>query len=352
MPEVGSSPGVPYKAGLNHVGYATLVVCILFTVLSAATVGLRLWTRKVTGYKIGVDDWLIIASWFVFLGFCSNILVGVYTTGGGQVYTDASVAQKKFIQYMQSEYAIPPLYAIDVTLVKMSILVFYRRLFPTAPFQRINVGVIIFCIIWFVVAIIGDILYCIPVRQFWDATAHGSCFNFPIYFLAMELVDLLLDVVIIGLPMKTILGLQLSLRKRLALLGVFLLGAFVIVTGAVRIAYIYKPGNQLLAPSLASLWSVINLGVAIICACLPIYRPWLTKVSPLRALGRKKNHQDAEALHFNTSSSSVPTRDPRSEVYYRTGDGAMSLTKVEAVPQEPPGSAFTGIRVQREIEVV
>ncbi|THC97924.1 hypothetical protein EYZ11_002622 [Aspergillus tanneri] len=220
-----TAPIAPYMYGLNKVGYATLVVSIFFMALSVASVALRLWTRRIKNNKLGIDDWLIIASVFVFFGFCADVLVGVYTYGGGQVYTDKVEGQKKLIQYMQSEYAIPALYAVNVTLVKMSILFFYRRVFAVAGFRRINTFVMAFCMVWFVAAVIGDLLYCIPIQRFWDPSAGGSCFNFAAYFLAMELVDMLLDVVIIALPVNTILGLHLSLRKRLALLGIFLLSA-------------------------------------------------------------------------------------------------------------------------------
>ncbi|KOC18278.1 hypothetical protein AFLA70_59g003510 [Aspergillus flavus AF70] len=346
-----------YKMGLNQVGYSTLVVSIFFIVLSIAAVGLRIGTRRMLDNKLGLDDWLIIASVFVFLGFCSDILVGVYTYGGGQVYLDELEAQEKLIQYMKSEYAIPSLYAANVTLVKMSILCFYHRLFSVSSFRRINYGVGIFCLIWFVAAFIGDLLYCIPMRQFWDPTTDGSCFNFPNYFLVMELIDVLLDVVIIALPLKTISGLHLSLRKKLALLSIFSLGGFVIVTGAIRIAYVYKPGDQLLSLAQASLWSVINLGVAILCACLPIYRPWLPNFGKLSSIWR--------STYGKTSRSHIPTTKPGTSAMknyesqltycYGTNDNhsdAVPLTRIVADDRRGPGISFQGIRVQQDVEVV
>ena len=226
---VGAAAPQAYKLGLNQVGYSTLVVNIFFIVLSIAAVGLRISTRRMLGNKLGLDDWLAIVSVFVFMGFCGDVLVGVYTYGGGQVYLNELEAQEKLVQYMKSEYAIPSLYAVNVTLVKMSILCLYHRLFAVSSFRRINYGVGTFCLVWFVAAFIGDLLYCRPIRQFWDPTAGGSCFNFPNFFLAMELIDLLLDVVIIALPLKTISGLHLSLRKKLALLGIFLLGGLYVI---------------------------------------------------------------------------------------------------------------------------
>lgn len=223
IPALDTSPPY-YMHGLSQIGYATLVSCIFFSVLSIVVVALRLWTRRILNNSLGADDWYIIVSVFIFFGFCSNILVGVYTAGGGQVYSDPIEKRKKLVQYLQSEYAIPPLYVLNVTTVKLSILFLYRRIFPTASFRKANSGVLAFCLLWFVAAEIGSMLHCIPIHSFWIPSA-GSCFNFSVYFLVMELVDMLLDVAIIALPIKTILGLHLSWRKRLAILGIFLLGA-------------------------------------------------------------------------------------------------------------------------------
>lgn len=256
-----SSPPT-YMYGLNEIGYASLVACIFFMLLSIIAVALRLLTRTTKNIGFGADDWLTIASLVVFLAFCANILVGVFTVGGGQEYSDALEAEKKLTQYLQSEYAIPPLYAVNATTVKLSILCLYRRIFSVASFRRLTSIIAAVCLLWFLAAVIADLLYCIPIRHFWEPFGEGSCFNFAAFFLAMEIVDLLLDVVIICLPIRPILGLHLSLRRRLALLAIFLLGALwvleyklqsiehanmssVIITGAIRIYYVYRPGDAL-----------------------------------------------------------------------------------------------------------
>ncbi|KAJ8065002.1 hypothetical protein OCU04_007305 [Sclerotinia nivalis] len=214
-----------YKLGLNQVGYATLVVSIFFILLSTIAAALRVWTRIVKSAKFGIDDWLLFVSVFLFYLFCANILVGVYTLGGGQIYLDPLVLAHKSQQYLKSEYAIPPIYAINVTTIKLSILFFYRRIFETPSFLRNNSIIMGICCVWFVATVIGDLLYCIPMATFWDPTVKGKCFNFALYFLIMELFDMLLDIAILCLPLKIILGLHLPLKNRLGILCIFLLGA-------------------------------------------------------------------------------------------------------------------------------
>lgn len=214
----------PYALGLNQIGYATLVICIVFPIISILAVGLRIYTRRMLGNKLWMDDWLIMASVVFFAASCGDTLVGVYTYGGGQVYLDDVTALKKEVQYKKSQLALTLIYAVTVTPIKISILCFYHRIFAVASFRRVNYAVGIFCLVWLVVGIIADCLYCVPLRAYWDTSVDGHCYNFNTYFLAMEIIDLLQDVIIIALPLKTIATLQLSVQKKVGLLGVFLCG--------------------------------------------------------------------------------------------------------------------------------
>jgi len=298
-----------------------LVVCVFFMILSTIALVLRLWTRRIIQVQLGVDDWLIAISVFIFWGFCANILVGVYTIGGGETYADPSEEEQKMVQYLQSEYSIFILYALNVTLIKLSILFLYLRIFGTVnSFRRLAYIILTLCLLWCTAAMISNILYCIPIRKFWDPTVQGSCFNFPIFYLIVELIDILLDVIIIGLPLKTILGLQLSVHKKLALLGIFVLGILVIVTSAVRIGYVYKPDHQLLDLGQASLWSVINLGVAILCACLPTYAPLFGRFASLGKTHRSVHTSDISTHDSDPRFKSGNSDEMLNGCYYQMND--------------------------------
>lgn len=220
-----AAPENAYALGLNQIGYATVVINIFFVIFSTVVVGLRIATRRMLRNKLWWDDWLIIAAAIVFIGFCANALVGVHAFGGGQVYKDPKKMQEEVARYKQSEVALSIMYAFNVTLIKCSILAFYHRIFAVASFRRINFIVGIICLLWVAAGFITDLLYCVPLRRYWDPTVEGVCYNFNMYFMIMEIFDLVMDAVLIVLPLKTIANLHLSLRKRLALLAVFSCGA-------------------------------------------------------------------------------------------------------------------------------
>lgn len=41
----------------------------------------------------------------------------------------------------------------------------------------------------------------------------------------------------------------------------------------------YKPGSQNVAFTKAELWSAVHIGIAVVCACLPVLRPFLITVT-------------------------------------------------------------------------
>ncbi|PLB53961.1 hypothetical protein P170DRAFT_504826 [Aspergillus steynii IBT 23096] len=291
-----------YPMGLNQIGYTTVVVTILFLTLSVIAIGLRVKARHLKRASLGPDDWFSLASTGFFFAFCANIMVCVFTRGSGQVYQDPAESERQKVMYLKALYAITPLYVVDVTLVKLSILFLYRRIFSNCESRRTNSFVIAICLFWFSIAVISGLLYCRPIRQQWDPHAGGDCFDFSLYFLIMTLADLVIDIVILSFPIPPIIRLRLPLRKRVAVAGIFLLGAFVLVTGAVRISYVYRHGERHVAHADAILWSVINLGIAIICACLPTYPPLLSLFRRQRQGSSKHGAQSPRGINSSSAN--------------------------------------------------
>ncbi|KAL2849434.1 hypothetical protein BJX68DRAFT_267282 [Aspergillus pseudodeflectus] len=105
--------------------------------------------------------------------------------------------------------------------------------------------------------------------------------------------------------MPMIRNLQMSLREKIALSAIFLLGAFVLVTGAVRISYAYNPGDAQLALDLTAMWSVINIGTGILCACLPTFPPLLAKARDLYRSLHSRGSQGSSATSIASRKASA-----------------------------------------------
>jgi hypothetical protein len=112
------------------------------------------------------------------------------------------------------------------TLVRMSFLILYLEIFPHERLRRyihatmaLNLGT--WCFYQF-----SNIFYCRPISKVWDwAHEHpGHCWNINQLLLSGGGVTVVLDIIILVLPVREILWLSLSLKKRLEILAIFVVG--------------------------------------------------------------------------------------------------------------------------------
>lgn len=118
------------------------------------------------------------------------------------------------------------IYATAVTCTKLSIVLFYRRVFKL----RYSVIIALFLVIGYWVTIIVTInVACRPLQYFWtqytDPTAKGVCIDVPKFFFGNGIGAMLIDVFILCIPIPTIWGLQMPKNQKLAVLGILLLGS-------------------------------------------------------------------------------------------------------------------------------
>jgi hypothetical protein len=129
--------------------------------------------------------------------------------------------------------------------VKISILCFYHRIFfITKGYRYASIALMAFATLWFIGTQIGNLLLCQPIDSFWHRTKPGKCLNFNLLFLATGIIDTLTDVAILILPVRMAFKLQLPVRTKVAVAGIFALGGFVIITNIIRIKFIYQPGAK------------------------------------------------------------------------------------------------------------
>lgn len=117
-------------------------------------------------------------------------------------------------------------YALTITSVKLSLLSLYRRIFGTEDFRRKSLIVGAACIMWFLAESCAGILQCRPFHAAFDPellfTDH--CIDLQAYYWGVTAANFALDIIIICLPIREVWQLQLTLRQKLGLVGVFLLG--------------------------------------------------------------------------------------------------------------------------------
>lgn len=80
--------------------------------------------------------------------------------------------------------------------------------------------VVVYCIICVFISIFG----CQPVSYFWDKTQNGHCIDEVMFFRANGITNMLLDILVLVLPLPMVWRLDLELRQKMIVTGIFMLG--------------------------------------------------------------------------------------------------------------------------------
>ncbi|KAL3478258.1 hypothetical protein BJX99DRAFT_224539 [Aspergillus californicus] len=258
---------------------------IVAAVMAVATVfvGLRFWARTVnSSAALAYDDWsLLVALTFAYgTGICC-ILGGAYGIGRHiwVVEPDDVITSMKLI------FAYVVLYSITVPMVKLSVLLLYRRIFRL----KWTLYICAFLSIGYTISVSTTIsLACVPTSYFWTQWVYplngGHCrINLYNFYLWNGVANLFTDVIILCLPMPIVWGLQMPRAQKLAISGIFLLGGFVCVATIVRIYTITKMKSSVDITWVigdAMIWSNVEPCIGIVSSCLPTLRPLLRRFVP------------------------------------------------------------------------
>ena len=82
--------------------------------------------------------------------------------------------------------------------------------------------------------------------------------------------DVVTEIAIMALPLRVVIGLNVSRRDKLSLVLLFSVGIIAIIVSMIRVFLIYaKTGSTTPSPAWLALWAVIECMVAIIVGCIP-----------------------------------------------------------------------------------
>ncbi len=116
------------------------------------------------------------------------------------------------------------MYIVALATVKISVLLFYRRIFPSPRFHIILriVGGFIMC--YSVVQLLVLIFQCRPIQGAWDPFIKAECVHINEEITVMSAFNVLTGMTTLCLPIPLIWQLQVSKRSKIQLMSIFILG--------------------------------------------------------------------------------------------------------------------------------
>ncbi|KAF4472990.1 integral membrane [Fusarium agapanthi] len=196
---------------------------------------------------------------------------------------------------------------------KLTLCFFYYRLSPSVWYQYWVYFTGFLCSaslvgIWFSV-----LFTCKPIAAGWDVkmSVGATCINRLTIYITQASFGCITDVMLLVLPIPTVIGLQMSPRQKLRLVGLFAIGSITLITSIVRLVLLLPSlSNPDQSWSLAEgcLWvlvinpllynlansdSIIEATLLIMCGSLTTLRVFLKNVTP-RVLGDKSTRKGSE----------------------------------------------------------
>ncbi|OTA96301.1 hypothetical protein M434DRAFT_129155 [Hypoxylon sp. CO27-5] len=320
---------------LRSSGAANLWTTVSMLALSIVSVAIRLAIRRWGRIPLSWSDWLILLG-VAAIAADTGLIVNYIVNGPGPgtyelediVANYANGGAEWGAAMMKELYIGDLIFGLSITLVKLSILTFYRELFAISKtFQRWNWAVSALCIAWFLIFTFCNAFQCKPPSALWEYLGSTEyCLASGPLWLGYEITNFFLDVMILVLPVTLVQRLRLRTAQKWSVVTIFLLGGLVCVASIIRMVYIWHPSApETVSISQVQILSMVQLGVAVLCACLPTYAPLLNLFR--KAIKRLKNATTFSLPKtYDTGGKNVSsTQDSaRRSEYYLMGEAESS----------------------------
>jgi hypothetical protein len=281
-------------------GPALIYVCIVFSALSLAIVIARIYSRIFITRAPGADDLLVAIAAGGGIGLSVLLIIQEKTWYIGHHIWDIPV--DKFSGQRKNIYICEWCYVVASSAVKISILLFYRRLsvtfsktFLIATWVGIAYQVAYLIVFLSILLAIFRPLdsYWLSFDPTWAATHKYSHGNEQISLPISAALSVVGDFYSTVLPLLLVTFLDLPARQKTALYALFGLGFLVVAAGTVRtilldrvIAKTYDVSWTLWE---TWTWTVIELNVAILAASAPALKPFFRRfvIDPIASTSRQ-----------------------------------------------------------------
>ncbi|KAJ5497204.1 hypothetical protein N7463_009191, partial [Penicillium fimorum] len=259
---------------------------------------LRLYCRRMKAVGFHLEDYLMGVG--LILSYCVTAFVIVTAFNGvGLPLASLPKYERKHIQF--GSWMIQKFWAPSMAFVKISIVVFIKRLFGSIrAYVVISYCLAGFIATWALAALLTNIFQCTPVQYYYNKDMKGHCMAGQVqFFQTMGSIALIEDVIILCLPIPVFWKLQINNRQKIALILVFSLGGLACIFSLLRLIEFRNFELTDLAASSAkeSIWTCLELNMAIICGCLPFLNPLVQGL-------RSKVRTDTSKYHSQPSTGS------------------------------------------------
>ncbi|KAH7176041.1 hypothetical protein EDB81DRAFT_674596 [Dactylonectria macrodidyma] len=256
------------------------IVTIFLLCLSTVIILLRFWVRFSIKY-FGLDDWLMLFGYILFIGTCIAVIIG---SNNGFGTLDINLTKEQMIIGQKCLLVGQVTYCLASVCIKSGICVTLVRLSNTRVVTYPAYAVITISVLAGIATFVILLSICKPIKAQWEPSA-GKCASTSVtinasYFISATYI--LTDFSCVVLPIGLLWNLHLSWKIKAPVVCILSFGALASAATIVRIIYFRNYSNKtnyLHGVANISLWTVIELGVGLSAGSAPALRPLLRLIS-------------------------------------------------------------------------
>ncbi|KAJ5090285.1 hypothetical protein N7532_008969 [Penicillium argentinense] len=309
----------------------------------------RLYIRKFVRNAFGVDDYFVIIA-LIWVLFFAALSIALTFYGIGYHQDDIPLEKLPNMQY--AVYISLCTYLFVACSVKISVVIFIMRVFPTNFIRYYGFGIIAFMVLLTISGEVPLIFQCKPVRAAYDKTVPGyKCFTPDTLFdieMYQGVLMFFIDIAIITMPIPTIWKLQMPIQRRLSIIGVFSLGLVACAVGLARLPTLVYQKNITdftYAGATPLIWLNMEFGLALVTGSLPSMRVLLRSLPGFGSANKTSSKTRSQEWSSNNDQAKYPlgnqnrwSKKPLGRnINLETFESLASESQERIVHTHPPG---------------
>jgi hypothetical protein len=287
-----------------------------------------------------------------------------------------SLCHNQLLTLLQVALSINIIYAFSLAFVKVSILCLYLRAFNYDYVRRAAKVLLVVVVITHLWIILSLFTVCVPLEAFWDhAKRPGAyCHPYSVYW-SHSGINIATDFLIFALPLTVLHKVHAPRGQKIALYFVFLLAFGYVVRfpfhvrplSLLRVAvltlllrcpsvciislvrtlqFAHGMANAARSVVIVGCWTMLEVNIAVICACLTTIKPLLARMFPrLLSSSKEGDYEDIETIgqarqkRLDPLSSNITTIVSEGSRQSDTATEIVGLADLEAQKPVNPESA-------------
>ncbi|KAF3006506.1 hypothetical protein E8E13_004876 [Curvularia kusanoi] len=287
---------------LQTLAYAVAYVTFA---IGLSTAVLRVYCRRFMLKAWGTDD--NIALFVIGVSCGQQVILHLFLHAGCGLHIDAISAAQQ-LQILKILFIEELYYYFVHFTIKFAFLTFYLRLSPDKTFRRLVFFGMAINVAMFIINDVIACLQCVPFDEILHPGTHpdAKCIPKLALLVVPSVLNIVTDIYILILPISTVINLQMSLRRKVAVLSVISSGASAVLVACFRLIPLFElnssPDFSYVLGKMVIV-AAIEIQLAIVAVNLPSLKALWTKVTGGSSAGSARNYARQKAYKLSALSS-------------------------------------------------